>query len=219
VFINAAYFYVLTPLEVASVPESASVAGEVVFRFLGAGAASIMAVGLMLSSFGALHSNVLTVARVPYALARNGLLPRWVARVSSGSHVPVSGVLIVAGFAVAFSLSGTFDVLTDLIVFGLLIFNGLAVAAVFVLRKKLPDSPRPYKVWGYPFVPFLFLLATVYLMINTLVATPGRAVVGLVIIAAGLPIYAYYARKRGPSRLEDFLGEDSENGNPTDAEA
>jgi APA family basic amino acid/polyamine antiporter len=110
-------------------------------------------------------------------------------------------------------------VLTDLIVFGLLIFNGLAVAAVFVLRKKLPDSPRPYKVWGYPFVPFLFLLATVYLMINTLVATPGRAVVGLVIIAAGLPIYAYYARKRGPSRLEDFLGEESENGNPTDAEA
>jgi len=211
VFVNAAYFYVLTPTEVASVPENtASVAGEVVFRFLGAGAASVMAIGLMFSSFGALHSNILTVGRVPFALARNGLLPRWAATVSKHTRVPIGGVLIVGVFAVAFSLSGTFDVLTDLIVFGLLIFNGLAVAAVFVLRRKLPDAPRPYKAWGYPIVPLLFLLATVYLMLNTLFATPGRALVGLAIIASGLPVYAYYARKRGPSRMEDFLGEDDD---------
>ena len=72
-----------------------------------------------------------------------------------------------------------FDVLTDMIVFMLLLFNGLGVAAVYVLRRTLPDAVRPYRVWGYPVVPALFLVGTVYLMINTLIATPGRALAGL----------------------------------------
>jgi basic amino acid/polyamine antiporter, APA family len=81
----------------------------------------------------------------------------------------------------------------------------LAVASVYVLRRTLPDAVRPYRVWGYPVVPALFLIATVYLMINTLIATPGRALAGLGIVALGLPLYAYYARRLQPSRLEDWL--------------
>jgi APA family basic amino acid/polyamine antiporter len=87
----------------------------------------------------------------------------------------------------------------------LLLFNGLAVASVYVLRRTLPDAARPYRVWGYPVVPALFLIATVYLMINTLLATPGRALAGVCIIALGLPLYAYYARRLPPSRPEDWL--------------
>jgi APA family basic amino acid/polyamine antiporter len=125
--------------------------------------------------------------------------------------------MILGVFAIIFSLSGTFDLLTDLIVFGLLIFNGLAVASVFVLRKKLPNANRPYRVWGYPFVPALFLLATIYLMLNTLLATPGRAIAGLAIIALGLPVYFYYSRRIGPSKMEDFLSADQAAGtNPAD---
>ena len=87
----------------------------------------------------------------------------------------------------------------------LLLFNGLAVASVYVLRRSLPDAARPYRVWGYPVVPMLFLLATAYLMINTLLATPGRALAGVGIVALGLPLYAYYARRLPPGRPEDWL--------------
>ena len=207
VLINAAYFYVLTPETVASVSESSSVAGEVVARFLGAAAATVMAVGLMISSFGALHSTALSNARLPFALARDALLPHRLSIITKRSHIPANAVILLSVCAIIYALSGTFDLLTDLIVFGLLIFNGLGVAAVFVLRKRMPDVARPFKVPGYPVVPALFLLATIYLMINTLVTTPGRALIGLAIIAAGLPVYFYYSRKIGPSRPEDFLGD------------
>lgn len=205
-FVNAAYFYVLTPDAVASVSESSSVAGEVVARFLGAGAAGIMAAGLLTSAFGALHSTVLSNARLPFAMARDGLLPRRLATIAKRSHVPANAVVLISIVATAFVVSGTFDLITDLVVFGLLIFNGLGVAAVFVLRKTMPDVHRPFRVPGYPVVPALFLVATVYLMVNTLVTTPGRALAGLAIIASGLPVYFYYAGRAGPARPEDFLG-------------
>ncbi len=113
--------------------------------------------------------------------------------------------MLVGVCAIGFAFSGTFDVLTDLIVFMLLLFNGLAVASIYVLRRTLPDARRPYRVWGYPVVPALFLMATAYLMINTLLATPGRALAGVGIVALGLPLYAYYARRLPPSRPEDWL--------------
>jgi APA family basic amino acid/polyamine antiporter len=117
----------------------------------------------------------------------------------------MNSVLLVGACAVGFAFSGAFDVLTDLIVFMLLLFNGLSVAAVYVLRRTLPNAVRPYRVWGYPVVPALFLVGTVYLMINTLIATPGRAMAGLGIVALGLPLYAYYSRRLPPSRPEDWL--------------
>jgi APA family basic amino acid/polyamine antiporter len=89
----------------------------------------------------------------------------------------------------------------------LLLFNGLAVASIYVLRRKLAGAERPHRMWGYPVVPALFLAATAYLMVNTLLATPWRALAGLGIVASGLPVYAYYARRLPPSRPEDWLGE------------
>ena len=205
--VNAGYFYALEPQAVANVPEASSVAGVVMVRMLGAGGASLLTIGMMLSTFGALHSLSLAVARIPFAMARDGLLPRTFAGISPRTRVPSHAILLLGACAVGFAFSGAFDVLTDLIVFMLLLFNGLAVASVYVLRRTLPDAPRPYRVWGYPVVPALFLLATAYLMINTLIATPGRALAGLGIVALGLPLYAYYRRRLPPSRPEDWLVE------------
>ena len=203
--VNAGYFYALEPQVVSSVPEASSVAGVVMVRMLGAGGASLLTIGMMLSTFGALHSLSLAVARLPFAMARDGLLPRTFASISPRARVPSHAILLLGACAIGFAFSGAFDVLTDLIVFMLLLFNGLAVASVYVLRRKLPDAARPYRVWGYPLVPMLFLLATAYLMINTLLATPGRALAGVGIVALGLPLYAYYARRLPPSRPEDWL--------------
>jgi APA family basic amino acid/polyamine antiporter len=205
VLVNAGYFFALSPAEVANVPEASSVAGPLMARMLGAGGASLLTVGLMISTFGALHATSLSVARVPFAMARDGLLPPALARISPKARVPARSVLLVGACAVGFALSGTFDVLTDLIVFMLLFFNGLAVASVYVLRRKLPNAARPYRVWAYPVVPAVFLAATAYLMVNTFVATPGRALAGLGIVALGLPVYAYYSRRLPPSRPEDWL--------------
>ncbi len=203
--VNAGYFFALSPKDVANVPETSSVAGVVMVRMLGAGGASILTAGLMLSTFGALHSTSLSIARVPFAMARDRLLPDALARVSPRTRVPSRAILLLGACAIGFAFSGTFDVLTDIIVFVLLLFNGLAVASIYVLRRTLPAAARPYRVWGYPVVPALFLAATICLMVNTLIATPGRAFAGLGIVALGLPIYAYYARRLPPSRPEDWL--------------
>ena len=208
VLINAGYFFVLSAEEVASVPEDTSVAAVVMLRMLGAAGASVLTVGMMFSTFGALHSLSLAVSRVPFAMARDGMLPRSLAQVSPRMRVPARAILLLGACALGFLFSGTFDVLTDVIVFMLLLFNGLGVASVYVLRRRLPNVQRPYRVWGYPVVPALFLLATAYLMINTLLATPGRALASVGIVALGLPLYAYYARRLPPSRPRDWLVEE-----------
>ena len=192
---NAGYFYILSPQEVASVPEASSVAGEVIVRLLGAGGVALMAGGVMLSAFGSLHAGMVAIPRMPFAMARDGLLPQALASVSPRTRVPTRAVLLVGACGVAFALSGTFDVITDLIVFVLLFFNGLAVASIYVLRRKLADTERPYRMWGYPFVPGLYLAATAYLMVNTLISTPVRALAGVGIVALGLPIYFHYSRQ------------------------
>jgi basic amino acid/polyamine antiporter, APA family len=206
--VNAGYFFQLPPEAVASVPESGSVAQEVLVRLVGRLGAAVMAVGLALSSFGALHSVTLSVSRVAYAMARDGLLPARLATISRRTRVPSTAVLVIGMFAVAFTLTGTFDLLTDLIIFVLLIFTGLAVAAVYALRRKLPDQPRPYRVLGYPVVPAVFLLATAFLMVNTLVATPGRAIAGIGIVLLGLPVYWWHARQLPADRPEAWIGGD-----------
>jgi APA family basic amino acid/polyamine antiporter len=207
--VNAAYFYVLTPLEVAGVPESTSVAREVAIRFAGAGAAAVMSAGLVLSAYGTLHAGMLTGPRLPYALARSGLLPRALGRVSARG-TPFVSVILVGLWSILLTLTGTFDMLTDMYIFVLWIFYGMTGAALFILRRTRPDAERPYRVWGYPIVPALFLLVTAYLLINTLVATPGRALTGLGLILSGLPVYAYYARRAGRIDVTHWLGDDEE---------
>ncbi len=195
-FINAAYFYVLSPMEVASVAESSSVASEAASRYFGPWVAALMSAGLMISAYGTLHTTMLSGPRVPFALARAGLLPESLARISSNG-VPAVAIVTIGVWSVFLSVTGTFDILTDIYIFVLWVFFGLSGAAVMVLRHRWPDADRPYRVWGYPYVPVVFLLVTIYLLVNTLLATPSRALAGLGLIVVGLPVYEYFRRRAG----------------------
>jgi APA family basic amino acid/polyamine antiporter len=193
-FVNVAYYFALTPLEIASVPASSSVATEVLKRFLGPAAVSMTAVALMISSFGALHASVLANSRIPFAMARDGLFFRGLARLSPRSNVPVRAILAQAAWASLLALSGSYDALTDSVIFGSWLFYGLVTASLFVFRKNMPDAPRPYRAFGYPAVPMVFLLVTAALLINTFIAAPREALRGVALLAAGLPFYWYWSR-------------------------
>jgi basic amino acid/polyamine antiporter, APA family len=203
--INAAYFFVLSPLEIANLPASSSVANATVLRFAGRTAASVMSVALVISAYGTLHTTLLVGSRVPFALARSGLLPKDLGLISARG-VPAIAVLAIGAWGLVLALSGTFDILTDIYVFVLWIFYGMTASAVFVLRRKLPDAERPFRVPGYPVVPALFLLVTLFLLINTFIATPDRALAGFALVVTGLPVYVYFSRRLDPDESTAWLG-------------
>lgn len=192
---NFSYFYVLTPAQIASVPESSAVATEVVSRFLGSGAGGLMAVALAMSVFGALQVTSLASARVPYAMAADGVFFAPLARVSPRTRVPVRALLAQGAWATVLVFSGSYDVLTDYAIFAVLIFVALATASVFVFRRRMPDADRSYRTIGYPVVPILFLIVAGWLIANTFMATPGRALAGVGLMLAGLPFYWYWSRQ------------------------
>jgi basic amino acid/polyamine antiporter, APA family len=194
-FVNIAYYYALTPLQIASLPVSSSVATEVLKRFLGPLAVSMTAVALMVSSFGALHSTVLANSRIPFAMARDGLFFRTLVRLSPRSNVPVRAILAQAAWASVLAISGSYDTLTDSVIFASWLFYGLTTASLFVFRKKMPDAPRPYRALGYPVVPMIFVLVTAALLLNTFVASPRQAFQGVAVLIAGLPFYWYWSRR------------------------
>jgi APA family basic amino acid/polyamine antiporter len=202
-FVNVAYFYVLTPREVASVALSSSVATETVRHFLGASATAFVAASLLSSSLGAMHSSMLANARVPFAMARDGLFFRKLAHVDPNIRIPRNALIAQGCWACVLALSGSYDVLTDYVIFASWLLYGLTAASVFVFRRKHPDVHRPYRTWGYPIVPAVFLLVTAWLLLNTLKTGPFQAIAGLVLIALGLPFYLFWARssRRGDSEM------------------
>jgi len=194
VLVNVSYYYVLTPTQIASVSLASSVAAEATMRVLGPLAVSLIAAIMLLSSWGSLQTSILGTARIPFAMARDGLFFESLARVSRKTHVPVISLIVQGFWASILALSGTFDQLTDYAIFAFWIFYGMVAAAVFVFRQKMPDAPRPYKTWGYPIVPALFVLVTIWLIVTTIKNAPIQSLIGLAIIAAGLPVYWYFAR-------------------------
>jgi APA family basic amino acid/polyamine antiporter len=195
VFANLAYFFVLTPVQIANVSPGSSVATEVASRFVGPTAITLMAVALMMSSFGSLHTSVLATARIAYAMARDRLFFPRLGRISSRTHVPIAALVAQGVWACVLALSGSFDTLTDYAVFAFAIFYGLSAASVFVLRRTRPSAPRPYRTWGYPVVPAVFLLGIVWLVVNTAVTAPIQSAIGIGLMLLGLPVYAYFARR------------------------
>jgi APA family basic amino acid/polyamine antiporter len=188
-FVNAAYFYALTPTAIENVPQNMAVATLVLQQFMGPIAVSLIAVAMMISSFGALHASVLANSRIPYAMARDGLFFRSLADVSPRTQVPVKAILAGAAWASVLTLSGSYDTLTDSVIFALWMFYGLSAASLFVFRRKMPNLPRPYRAFGYPFVSLLFLAVTTALLVNTFIAAPRQALLGVVLLLSGLPFY------------------------------
>ena len=199
-FVNMAYFYALTPVEIGSVPVSSSVATEVLKRFWGPIAVSLTAVALMVSSFGSLHSSVLAGSRIPFAMARDGLFFRGLASLSPRTHVPVRAILAQTSWASILALTGSYDALTDSVIFVSWAFYGLSIGSLFIFRRTLPNEPRPYRALGYPVVPLIFLLVTFALLVNTFTAAPRQALEGVAVLLAGLPFYGWWSRQGKDSR-------------------
>ena len=195
VIANVGYYFVLTPTEVASVSAASSVAAEAMRKMVGPLAVSLMAGIMMISSWGSLQTSILGTARVPYAMALDGLSPQSLARVSRRSYVPVISLVVQAVWASVLVLSGSFDQLTDLAVFAFWLFYGMITAAVFVFRARLPNESRPYRTLGYPVVPAIFVIVTICLILFTLKNAFLQSVIGLVIIGLGLPVYWYFEKK------------------------
>ena len=163
---------------------------------LGSVGGRFVSVAFMLSALGALNGSILSNARVPYAMARDGLFFRRLGQLSSRSRVPVWSIVTQGIWASVLAVSGTFDQLTDYVIFASWIFYGLTTSSIFVLRRKMPEVPRPYRTVGYPVVPAGFVLVAAWLTINTLQTSPVESVSGLVLIALGLPFYFYYRRRQ-----------------------
>lgn len=202
VIVNVSYYYVMTPTEVANVSTVSSVAAEASRRVLGPVAVSLIAAVMMLSSWGSLQTSILGTARIPYAMARDGVFFQSLSRVSKSTRVPVISLIVQAVWAGILMLTGSFDQLTNLAVFAFWLFYGMVAAAVFVFRWREPDAPRPYRTWGYPVVPALFVLVTICLIFVTIFNDPVRSMAGLAIIAAGLPVYWYFSRKADGGKAE-----------------
>jgi len=200
------YFYVLDPTTIASVPTSSSVAKHVVSMFFGGNAATfavgvsvaIFTVGLMLSSLGTLHTSILAGSRVPYAMAKDGLMFDALSKLAA-THVPVRALIVQGVWACILALSGSFDTLTDYVIFGSWIFYALVTSSIFVFRKKYPELERPYRAWGYPVVPIVFLLVAGWLLISTMMTAPTQSFIGIGLILLGLPVY-YYLNSKGKSQ-------------------
>jgi len=203
--VNAAYFYVLTPLEVAHIPEGRSVAGMVMETVGTPFLVGLLAAGLFVSAYGTLHNGMFTDSRLSYSLAKRGLAPKWVGRLSRRG-VPTRSVVLIGLGGMLMAATGSFDVLTDMCVFITWIFFAMSAAALFILRKTHPDAHRPYRVWGYPYVPALYMGVILFLLVNTFLSMPGRALAGCLLVLAGVPVYAYFARKLPPDEPEHWLG-------------
>src|SRR5271163_3847923 len=196
---SAVCFYVLP---FGSVASSQHVGSDVVQTFAGSGAARWFTLVMIVSALGTLNSSLLSGARVPYAMGRDGLFFRVTSSVHPKFRTP-SGALVFQGIlASLMALSGTFEELTSLFVFAAWIFYALSVVAMFRLRRIAPDMPRPFRTWGYPVVPALFLVGATALTVNLWIDRPLRSSIGLAMILSGLIFYRYWSRQtnreRGP---------------------
>lgn len=195
--INFTYLYVLPIDDIIAVQQSVNgiAAVEVVRSFLGTPGALAMAVLILITTFGCTNTTLLGPPRLYYAMAREGLFFQSAAYVHPKYNTPSKAIMIQAVWASLLVFSGSFDQLTDMLVFAAFIFYGATALGVFILRVRMPDAPRPYKAWGYPVVPAIFILFCVALIVITLVTRPREALIGLGLMASGLPFYFYWRNR------------------------
>ncbi len=163
---------------------------EAVRSFWGAGGVLFISLLILLTTLGCTNASILTGARPYYAMAREKLFFPGIAKLNR-ANVPSNSLLWQGIWASVLVLSGTFDQLTDMIIFAVFIFYGATSLGVFILRRKMPDAHRPYKVWGYPVVPAIFILFCIGLIFNTIIARPREAAIGMTLILSGIPIFLY----------------------------
>ncbi|OPZ79979.1 MAG: Serine/threonine exchanger SteT [bacterium ADurb.Bin429] len=189
---NAAYFAVLSAPEVAG---SSRVAATMMHKVAGDWGASAVSLAAMISIFAALNGSILAGARVPYAMARDGLFFRRLASVHPHWRTPAPSIAAMCAWAALLVFSGHYEQLFTYVIFASWIMYGMTTAAVIVLRYRRPDLPRPYRTLGYPVVPVLFVLTACILVLSTLFDSPNESLRGIVLIALGLPFYFHWKRR------------------------
>ncbi len=197
--LNAAYFYALPLDKVASSTRVAADAAEAVIGRRGG--ATISAV-VIFSTFGAVSGIILVGPRVYFAMARDGLLFRWMAAVHPRFQTPHRAILLQAIWASVLVATGTYRALFTRVIYTEWIFFGLMVLGLFLLRRR-PNYAPTYRTWGYPILPAIFILASFFIVANQIVSEPHESLTGLGIVALGLPVYYLWARKSSlHSRLD-----------------
>ncbi len=192
---NVAVQYVLPASAVAGSQHAASDAMRVA---VGAGGAALVAAGMAVSMLVTLNGTVMSGARVPYAVARDGYLFPALAEVHPVFRTPAVAIVVQCALAaMLLGISGKFRELFSLAIFSEWLFYMVAASTVFVFRRREPDAARPYRVWGYPVVPAVFVMASAALLYYSFMGNLRLSLGGVVVIAAGLPVYSYFARKKG----------------------
>jgi len=164
-------------------------------------AAVIMAVFIMISTFGCNHGLILAGPRVYYAMACDGLFFRKVGEINKNG-VPGFAIAVQGVWSVMLCLSGTYSDLLDYVIFAVLLFFILTIMAIFILRIKKPDLPRPYKTFGYPVIPAVYIIATTFIMVVLLIYKPKYTFPGLIIVLLGIPVFYFWKKYSKNSRIE-----------------
>jgi APA family basic amino acid/polyamine antiporter len=193
--LNALYMHTLPVSELAGL--QGRLIDVVAERLFGSAAGDLVAIFTIISMAASISAMVLAGPRVYYAMARDGLFPLSVQRIHPRFHAPTVAIAAQAVWSAVLVCSGTLSELVSYTGFAIVLFAATAVAAVFVLRRKEPDAPRPFKAWGYPVAPAIFVVASAVILMNDLWRRAETSLAGLAIIAAGIPLYLWMRRRRG----------------------
>ncbi|MFZ1082541.1 MAG: amino acid permease [Candidatus Kryptoniota bacterium] len=196
VLANLAYMYVLP---VPRIAQSQLVASDAISQFFGTNGAALIAVAVMISAFGTVNATTMTTARVYFAMAKDRLFFKKISSVHPKYKTPHVSLIVQGIWASLLTLTGTYDQLFTYVIFASWLFYALGTFGIFILRKKRPGAPRPYKTIGYPFVPLAFVIVAVWFVCNTIVTDPRDSLVGLGLVLFGLPAYLYWKKKRTES--------------------
>jgi APA family basic amino acid/polyamine antiporter len=189
--LNLVYVRALSVPGMAATPRIAETAAAVLF---GPGAARLVSLAVLISTFGCLSSTILYTSRIYLPMAEDGLFFRSLARVDPRHRTPVACLWAQTAWALLLTFSGSYSQLYTYVIFASVIFHIMIAASVFVFRRRRPDHPRPYRTWGYPVVPALFILGCLLLVGNTLKESPVESLLGLGLVALGLPAYVVFRR-------------------------
>lgn len=210
VLVNQAYLYVL-PVEV--IAKSNLVASDAISVALGNTSGGIVAAMIVICTLGAVNGNLMASCRVTYAMGQDRVFHSAIGKTDARYKTPANALWLHAVWTILFIITGSFDMLADMFVFITWIAYGLGAFGIFLLRKKMPDHPRPYRIWGYPIVPILFIAFTAFYLVTTIYNdisnyTNGRqpvinSLLGLVITAIGVPLYYYFRKANKQESIPD----------------
>ncbi|MFZ4462604.1 MAG: APC family permease [Bacteroidales bacterium] len=202
--VNVTYLALLSIPQLEKVYASGNqiAAIEAVRSFWGTGGVLFISVLILITTLGCTNASILTGSRPYYAMSRDRLFFSAIGKLNK-TNVPGNSLLWQGIWASVLVLSGTFDQLTDMIIFAVFIFYGATSLGVIILRRKMPDAHRPYKVWGYPVVPAIFIIFCMFLFFNTIYTRPREAAIGMILILSGIPVYLFLQRRHSkPTQSE-----------------